>query len=134
VAQAKVASADDWHRLVEGANLGGPLGQLAQNAVLTEVDGVRWTLALKPVHMQLAVEPMVQRLQQRLAEITGQAVKLRFVSSEDVGGTVAERKAQARDARQAEAERALGEDPLLRRLQDELGARVVPQSIRPLEN
>ena len=48
-----------WEALIAQAGLRGPLGLLAQNAVLRERDGQTLVLALQPVHMHLAVEPMV---------------------------------------------------------------------------
>ena len=125
-----VRNTEDWHRLVEQANFGGPAGELAQNAALTAVDGALWTLALQPEYMNLVIDPIVRKMEQRAGELTGQAVKLNFVADASVVDTVAARREKVRSARHADAERALDEDPLLQRMRDELGAEVVPQSVR----
>ncbi|HET8897957.1 MAG TPA: DNA polymerase III subunit gamma/tau [Rhodanobacteraceae bacterium] len=130
VARVEIRNAEDWRQLVEQGVFAGPLGQLAQNATLGAIEGVQWTLLLRPEHMQLAIEPMLKKMEQRVAELTGQPIKLRCVSDAAVSDTVATRREQVRVTRQAEAEQTLDDDPLLRRMQQELGARVVPESIR----
>ncbi|MBV8157002.1 MAG: DNA polymerase III subunit gamma/tau, partial [Dyella sp.] len=55
-----------WDSLIEQANLRGPLGQLAQNAALRGREGHTLVLALQPMHMHLAVEPMVSQMEERV--------------------------------------------------------------------
>ncbi len=122
----------DWHAWIAQSGLAGPTGELARNAVLQDIDGAVWTLQLRPELMSIAVEPMTSRLREALGAYVGQAVKLRFVSSDRVSDTPAERRQQADQARQSAAEQAIREDPLVQGLENELGARVVPQSIQAL--
>lgn len=126
----------NWEALIEQAALRGPFGLLAQNAVLRERDGQTLVLALQAAHMTLAVEPMVSQMEERIGQVLGERIRLRFVSiSQDAtaGQTPAARAAQARDAAQVAAEQAIEGDPLVQSLKREFGARVVPQSIKPLE-
>ncbi|WP_426271390.1 DNA polymerase III subunit gamma/tau [Dyella kyungheensis] len=124
-----------WDSLIEHANFRGPLGQLAQNAVLRDREGHTLVLALQPMHMHLAVEPMVGQMEDRVSQALGERVKLRFVEEHGAAGeTVAARAASARVAAQSAAEQAIEEDPLVQSLKREFGARVVPQSIKPFEN
>jgi len=123
----------DWHTLIERANLRGPLGQLAQNASMRGVDGETMTLVLKPAYMHLAVEPLTGQMEERLTKAVGRRIRLRFIADHAAGETPAERAAQMRDARQADAIDAIGNDPLVQALQRDFGARVIPQSIKPLE-
>jgi DNA polymerase-3 subunit gamma/tau len=125
-----------WDTLIEQANLRGPLGQLAQNAALREREGHTLVLVLQPMHMHLAVEPMVSQMEERIAQTLGERIKLRFVEAHHVAGetTPAARAASAREAAQSAAEQAIEEDPLVQSLKREFGARVVPQSIKPFEN
>ncbi|HEY4146198.1 DNA polymerase III subunit gamma/tau [Pinirhizobacter sp.] len=134
-APSLAASGDipDWHTLIERANLRGPLGQLAQNASMREVDGETMTLVLKPAYMHLAVEPLTGQMEERLTKAVGRRIRLRFIADHAAGETPAERAAQVRDARQADAVQAIGNDPLVQALQRDFGARVIPQSIKPLE-
>jgi DNA polymerase-3 subunit gamma/tau len=124
-----------WDSLIEQANLRGPLGQLAQNAVLRDREGHTLVLALQPIHMHLAVEPMVGQMEDRVSQALGERVKLRFVEEQSAAGeTPAARAANARVAAQSAAEQAIEEDPLVQSLKREFGARVVPQSIKPFEH
>ncbi len=124
-----------WESLIERANLRGPFGLLAQNAVLREREGNTLVLALQPAHMSLAVEPMVSQMEERIGQALGERIRLRFVNVTTTAGAVAEtpaaRAAQARDNAQAAAEQSIEIDPLVQSLKREFGARVVPQSIKP---
>ncbi|OOG56723.1 DNA polymerase III subunit gamma/tau [Rhodanobacter sp. C03] len=126
----------NWESLIEQAALRGPFGLLAQNAVLRERDGQTLVLALQPAHMSLAVEPMVSQMEERIGQVLGERIRLRFVSSshEAAAQTPAARAAQARDTAQAAAELAIEGDPLVQSLKREFGARVVPQSVKPLDS
>ncbi|HUW51876.1 MAG TPA: DNA polymerase III subunit gamma/tau [Rhodanobacter sp.] len=123
----------NWEALIERAGLRGPFGLLAQNAVLRERDGQTLVLALQPAHMSLAVEPMVSQMEERIGQALGERIRLRFVgnSQGSAAQTPAARAAQARDAAQSAAEQAIDGDPLVQSLKRELGARVVPQSVKP---
>lgn len=124
-----------WDTLIEQANLRGPLGQLAQNAALRGREGQTLILALQPMHMHLAVEPMVSQMEERVSQALGDRVKLRFVEEHGAAvETPAARAANAREAAQSAAEQSIEEDPLVQALKREFGARVVPQSIKPFEN
>jgi DNA polymerase-3 subunit gamma/tau len=122
-----------WDSLIERANLRGPFGLLAQNALLRERDGNTLVLALQPAHMSLAVEPMVSQMEERIGQALGERIRLRFVSisADVIAETPAARAAQARDTAQAEAEQSIEGDPLVQSLKREFGARVVPQSVKP---
>ena len=125
----------DWEALIQRADLRGPLGQLAQNAALRMRDGNTLVLALQPTHMHLAVEPMVGQLADRLGQAMGETVRLRFVGdTQDASNTPAARAASARSAAQSAAEESIEGDPLVQALKREFGARVVPQSIKPIES
>ena len=127
----------DWEVLIERAGLRGPFSVLAQNAVLRERDGQTLVLALQPTHMGMAVEPMVSQMEERIGEALGERIRLRFVSQNQqtaAAQTPAARAAQVRDSAQAAAEQAIEDDPLVQTLKRDFGARVVPQSVKPLDN
>jgi len=124
-----------WDALIEQAGLRGPLGQLAQNAALRERDSNTLVLALQPAHMHLAVEPMVGQMADRIGDALGERIKLRFIAdSQGAAETPAARAASARESAQSAAEQAIEEDPLVQSLKREFGARVVPQSIKPIDS
>ncbi|MBN8945920.1 MAG: DNA polymerase III subunit gamma/tau [Rhodanobacter sp.] len=126
----------DWEALIERAQLRGPFSVVAQNAVLRERDGQTLVLALQPAHMGMAVEPMVSQMEDRISQALGETIRLRFVSESqaDAMQTPAARAAKARDSAQSAAEQAIEDDPLVQSLKRDFGARVVPQSVKPLGN
>ncbi|MET0505551.1 MAG: DNA polymerase III subunit gamma/tau C-terminal domain-containing protein [Luteibacter sp.] len=123
----------DWHDIVERANLRGPIGQLAQNCSLREVDGEGMVLALQPQHMHLAVEPLTSQMEEKVSQALGRRVRFRFVADRGNLGTPAERRAQAASDAQANAEASMESDPLVQALKRDFDARVIPQSIKPVE-
>jgi DNA polymerase III subunit gamma/tau len=134
----RIASAGglpDWEALIQRADLRGPLGQLAQNSALHGREGNTLVLALQPSYMHLAVEPMVSQIADRLSEVLGEPIKLRFIGdSQGATHTPAARAAVARSEAQSAAEASIEGDPLVQALKREFGARVVPQSIKPFES
>ena len=83
--------------------------------------------------MHLAVEPMVGQMEERVRDALGERIRLRFVSDASAAiQTPAARAAEALDAAQARAEQSIEEDPLVQALKRDFGARVVPQSIKPV--
>ena len=124
----------DWHHLIARAGLHGPLGQLARNAVLRGREGQTLVLAVQPIYLNMAVEPLVGQLADRLSELLEERIKLRFIGdSRPEGDTPAARAEATRSALQSEAEQAIAEDPIAQAIKREFGARVIPQSIWPLE-
>ncbi|HET7269201.1 MAG TPA: DNA polymerase III subunit gamma/tau [Oleiagrimonas sp.] len=121
----------DWAALIKQAGLSGPIRELAVNATLRSLQDGKLTLALEPRHANLAVEPMTGQMQDKLAAVLGHPVKLHFVNAEAGMQTPAARQRAERDQRQADAERAIDEDPLVQSLVRDFGASVVPQSVRP---
>jgi DNA polymerase-3 subunit gamma/tau len=123
----------NWDQLIVQAGLRGPLGQLAQNAALRDREGATLVLALQASHMHLAVEPMVSQMEDRISQALGERIRLRFVSDERGSiETPATRAAGLREAAQSAAEEAIEADPLVQSLKREFGARVLPQSIKPV--
>ena len=127
----------DWDALLARAALRGPMGMLAQNAVLRAREGQTLVLAVQPVHLHMAVEPMVSQMEEHISRALGESVHLRFIAVSSPAAAVctpAARAAQAHDAAQAVAEAAMASDPLVQALQREFGAHIVPQSVKPLAN
>ena len=120
----------DWDQWIARSQLGGMVGQLAHHAAPKSLDGNALTLALKPEHQHLA-DTLGAELQQQLGRAFGRPLRLRFVPDVEVE-TPAARAARERSAEQAAAERSIEEDPAVQALQRELGARVIPDSVRPV--
>jgi DNA polymerase-3 subunit gamma/tau len=76
----------------------------------------------------------VNRLRQAISEQLGHPVLVRLIDSEDVGlPTAAKLEEQQLRTRRSDAERAITEDPTVQSLKDQFGARILEDSIQPLQ-
>ncbi|MGH8154866.1 MAG: DNA polymerase III subunit gamma/tau, partial [Rhodanobacteraceae bacterium] len=66
----------------------------------------------------------------QLGEAIGRKLRVRIVQGA-VAETPATRAARARADEQTAAARALADDPIIQDMQRELGAQIIPESIRP---
>ncbi len=125
--------ADAWPDLVVGLGLRGPVRELAAHtAFLGYADGVlRLSLPASDDHLQTPL--LVGQFAAALAPQLGGTPTIRFEVAAG-GETLHERHARERDARQQAAERAFLDDPDVSRMMSQHGARLVPDSIRPVDD
>jgi len=126
--------ANDWLGLIETAGLKGPVGALAQHCTLIAVEQHVVRLALKPEHEHFSVPPLVAAMEEKLGQALGRALKVRFEknSAAQQAETPAEAAGRARDERQQAAERALNDDPIVQALIRDFDARLIPESVKPV--
>jgi DNA polymerase-3 subunit gamma/tau len=126
----------DWTQLVERSSLGGPVGQLALHAVLCGTEGNVLRLGLRSIHEHLASIPMIDLLERRLGESLGRQIRVRIERIDDAANvpeSPADRRARNAAERQQEAQDGLHSDPVVQSLIDTFDARILPDSVRPLE-
>jgi len=132
------AAADLWcalvARLVGAGAIQAMVRELAMQAECVRVigDGAERTWQLRVERENLRTQALRERLQAAGSEAEGHPVRLEFEAAA-VADTPAARDAAERDRRQAAAERAIEEDPLVRALMSQYKtARIVPGSVKPL--
>ncbi len=129
------AADNEWHALLPQLKLSGMAQQLAEHCLLQGVLAAQppeqITLLLDQSAETLRTARTMQALTQALQTYTGRAVRLEFVAVDALGGTPEKRRIQLKQARQAQAERAIAEDPVIQQLQREWGGVVIPGSVRP---
>ena len=125
-----------WHRVVESLKIGGIAKQLASNCVFQEWDGTTLRLRLDPSHKQMQVGSSEQRLCQALENWLGSPVRLRIEvgTLSDLAPTPAQQEARTRAARQQSVAEEMAADSLVQNMQERFGARIVPGSIKPVED
>jgi DNA polymerase-3 subunit gamma/tau len=125
--------ATDWAGLIDAAGLKGPVGQLAQHASLIAVEQHVVRLALKPIHEHFNAAPLVVAMEEKLGQVLGRSIKVRFekVSSDALAEAPAEAAGRERSARQHATEQAMNDDPVVQALIRDFDARVIPDSVRP---
>jgi DNA polymerase-3 subunit gamma/tau len=125
----------DWAALIERAQLRGPVGQLAQQATLVAIEDRFVRLAIAPAHEHLADGLFVEQLEKRLGGVLGRDVRVKFerADASAQAHTPAQQRARADSARQSAAEDAVRDDPFVRSMIETFDARVIPDSVRPMD-
>ena len=124
---------DDWDALIRRAELGGPLGQFARQTTLVAIEGSLVRLALKPAHEHLAAGALVAQLEQKLGSALGGKIKIRFERDNGGAESPAEQKTRTETTRRQAAEDSLRSDPFVQSLEQTFGARVIANSVRPVD-
>ena len=127
------ASTDDWAALIERAELRGPTGDIARQSTLIAIEDKIVRLAIKPSFEHLAEGPVVSTLEQRLGTALGRPVKVKFERANGGSESPAEQRARLDGARLQAAADGVRGDPVVQSLIDTFGARVVPESVRPVD-
>ena len=126
-------SIEDWPAFVKSLRIGGMAGMLAQNCELASCADGRIELRVPEAHKHLMEKAYQEKLRSVLQERFGAALRRVEITIGQVGGrTPAELDARDRQARQSQAIAAIEGDPFVCELVEDLGGRVVPESIRPL--
>lgn len=120
----------DWPALVQCLELPAGLPRaLAQQSELRAMDGDAWLLRVP--NEQLTRAGALGKLQAAVREALGRDIILRTETGE-VTDSIAQREARARAQAQADAEAAIHGDPLVQQLMQDLGAQIVPGSLKPM--
>lgn len=131
---ATLASSEDWFALIARVGVRGPARELAAHAVFSAWAAPVLDLWLADGWEHLRSETVTTALARALEPALGQRPRIRFVQEPpSAGETLNERETRARDQRRTEAETAFLNDPAVRHLVKAYGARVLPHSIRPLD-
>lgn len=132
--QARLLDHEDWLDLQARCGLGGPVRELAAHAVFAGYDGIRLKLSLPARLEHLRLPATVDALALKLGEALGEAPRIEFTSEELQRETLHARNHRQRGERQAAAEDVFQNHPAVRRLIEQHGLRLVPDSIRPLDD
>ena len=131
---AAIDDAEDWLRRVAACDLRGPARELAAHTAFVSHDDGVLTLLLAPGFEYLRTERSIGALAAALAASLGAEPQVVIQTGEAVQAeTLNARRDRERDSRQSAAEAAFLNDPAVKRLVEQHGARVVPDSIRPVD-
>ena len=131
---APAAGGSDWMQLLENLNLSGQVRELARNVQLKSRSDDRWDFVIAPALRHLGSKNCVNRLGQAISESMGHPVNIRILDEE--GGelqTAAALEEQKLRQSMSEAEKAINDDPTVKSLKEQMGARLVEDSIQPLQ-
>ncbi len=130
----KAAAAPAWTELVEKLRVSGMTRMLAQHCELAARDGARVDLRIAQAHQHLVEKTYQDRLKAALDEYFGEPVRLTIAIADAAGSSPAAIADREKQHKQAEAIASIEQDPFVRELVENLDARVVESSIKPLEN
>jgi DNA polymerase-3 subunit gamma/tau len=120
----------DWPALVQRLEVPAGLPRaLAQQSELVAMQGMDWLLRVP--NEQLTRAGSLDKLQTAVRLALGQDIVLRAEAGE-VTDSVTQRDARAKAQAQADAEAAIHNDPLVQQLMHDLGAQIVPGSLKPM--
>ena len=130
----EAAGGRDWVSMVQALDLRGVAQQLAVNCWLERHEGSRIKLQLDPAHENLRLPAAEKKLLEALQRFHGDPeLKLDITVGEGEGDTPARREARRQDVRQKAALEAVQDDPNVRALENTFGARLNPDSVKPLD-
>jgi DNA polymerase-3 subunit gamma/tau len=123
----------NWGVLLAQLNVQGMAKELAKNCTLESFAEGRLTLNLAPQFKHLQTNKMAQdKLQAALTEYFAQAVRLVVTLGNANAATPAAVEQQEKQTRQQVAVEAITQDPFVREAQEQLGAQVIEESIKPI--
>ncbi len=128
------AGALDWGVLLAQLNVQGMAKELAKHCTLESMVDGRLTLNLAPQHKHLQTNKMAQdKLQTALTEYFAQPVRLAVTLGTANAATPAAVEQHEKQTRQQVATEAITQDPFVREAQVQLGAQVIEDSIKPIQ-
>ena len=127
------AQPQDWPTLVQQLAVTGAARELARNAVLRKREGALFDFVVPKAKAYLVERNYQEKLKAALEQHLGTAVTVKVAVGEATGASAAALEAGERDARQAEATRAVRDDGFVRDLVSLFDGKVVDSTLRPTE-
>jgi DNA polymerase-3 subunit gamma/tau len=124
----------DWGVLLTQLNVQGMAQQLAKHCVLQSFSDGQITLSLSQEHKHFQTNKMAtEKLQAALSDYFAKPMKLHIVLGKTEAATPAVIEHQGRQLKQQQASDSIATDSFVREAQLELGAILVPESVKPLQ-
>lgn len=124
---------EDWHALLPTLDVQGFAAQLASNGVCRRLDNEQIELELARANAFLATDAARETLQSALARVwqCESVPHLQVKVVDAVEDTPAQRVEADAEQRHLDAVASIENDPIVRQLQQRLGARLRPETIKP---
>jgi DNA polymerase-3 subunit gamma/tau len=123
----------NWSRLQESLDLTGAARELARNLQLESTGGERWKFLVPDTLQHLGSKSVVQSLESALEERLGHKIMLDLHTASEPVDSVAAAVERTEVNRMSEAERAIDEDQTVQEIKEKFGARIIPDSVQPLQ-
>jgi len=126
-------SNQDWSSLQARLDLSGAVREFARQLQLESIDRNRWKFLVPDSLQHLGSKSVVQSLKTALSSHLGEEVVLDLHGATEPLKSVAAAAAQAEVKRISDAERAIEEDPTVQEIKKAFGAKIVPDSLQPIQ-
>lgn len=129
-------SASNWTQIIAELKLSALARQLAENCAFLRMEAHKVYLALSPELGHLATDKSKQRLHAALSQKLGRDLKLIFAEPEAHTGaspTLAVERAEQAAEKQQRAIDAIHNDPTVEIIKNTFNARIIEQSIKPVD-
>jgi DNA polymerase-3 subunit gamma/tau len=134
VAEVKKKPFDgDWNALINRLPLAGMERMLAHNCELVAWQGEHIELRVPHAQRHLNDRAYQDRLKLVLEQHLGGKIKLDIGVGPGNGNTLAEIRGRENEQQLSEAAAAIDNDPFVRELKENFGARIVPSTIKPVQ-
>ena len=125
------ARPDNWSEIIAALKIGGRTRELANNCVLDKIDDNVCRLLIDPGFQRVGTIAE-EKLREALQKYYGKPLKLEIAPQISQQMTPALEIQKAREDRQQAAVDAINDDPNVLALKEQLGARILPGSIEPI--
>ncbi len=125
--------ARDWTSLQTRLDLSGAVREFARQIQLESINKNKWKFLVPDTLQHLGSESVVKSLRSALSSHLGHEVKLDLHGASEPVKSVAAAARRAEVKRMSEAERAIEEDPTVQQIKKEFGAKIVSDSIQPIQ-
>lgn len=126
-------SPDNWFAVYQQLDTGGLLQSTVANCIYVGQQENTLVFVLDEQQNTLYDSAHQQRLADLLSEYFGQTLEVSITSGQPKHETPAQIVVRLQKERQAQAEEAIATDPVVKRLQDNLGAIIIEGSIEPID-
>ena len=123
----------DWSSLQTNLELTGAAREFARIIQLESVEENRWKFLVPDTLKDLGSSSVVKSLESALSSRLGHSVELDLHKASKPVKSVAAAAQRAEINRMSEAERAIDEDSTVQDIKKKFGAKIVPDSIQPLQ-
>ena len=132
-AAPETLTAESWPRVLQSLDLNGSVKAVAGMLAVGEVDDSRVEFRLARDDLMLVSDRFKASLARALQAYSGHERRVDFKSVDDDSElqTPARLESEQRDRAQADAETAVAQDPVVKRMQEKFDAEVVSGSVRP---
>lgn len=124
----------EWASILPRLKLRGLALNAAENMEMISKENGRVNFRATQGHLSLFTPAVIQRIESSLTAYYQQDIKIHLCSEKEVNHSPARQKQRHQEEHLKNAGEALHQDPVLRQIQDDFSAKIIKNSIEPLQD